>query len=160
MKKTGRLGECMLMANATTRMLHHWMGVSDITSSDAYPVLFNYAFTCELYLKAIMMSRSQNSEFDTGHNLKSLFDKLNQDDQSAIRANYENSIRDENGEVRFWSKGFDTDIDELKNVFNEWRYAFEQHDLCVQASCLTFLAKSIREHACKVTGYQYVPLVE
>lgn len=151
----GNLGACMDMANATTRMLLHWEPVvlSDLGSADVYPSIFNYAFSCELYLKAIQMHRSSNCEFALGHDLRFLFDLLEVCDRDDIRAEYERLALDEDGTRKLWALPFDKVIDANRRTFEDWRYAFEKEGLRVQMSCLILLSKAIRTHACKITGY-------
>lgn len=155
--ETGDLRLCMEMANATTRMLIHWEPVvmDDLGSPDAYPSIYNYAFSCELYLKAIMMQRSPTNEFFCSHDLKNLFEYLDEKDQDAIREEYERNAIDEDGKRKLWERPFDQTLEEMRKVFIDWRYAFSKDGLRINVSRLISLARAIRSNACCITGIHY-----
>jgi hypothetical protein len=50
-----------------------------------YPIVVNYSFSCELYIKSLMMFRSGNRTFAKGHHLKNMIEKnLGTQDYSEI----------------------------------------------------------------------------
>lgn len=51
----------------------------DMNSSFLFPFVVNLTFACELYLKSIMMSISENNEFMKTHDLNILFENLGND---------------------------------------------------------------------------------
>lgn len=90
--------------------------VYDYLNKTFYPYSVNVSFTCELYLKAIMIYRSPNDEFCKGHDLKVLFSHLPQNDAVEIENRF-NSF--------FNNKKLSDFLNENGNVFVEWRYALE-----------------------------------
>ena len=85
-------------------------------TAQIYPTVVNAAFSCELSLKAILMTRSVNGEYPSRHRLKTdLFEKLPAQDQEEIR-------RRSNAVL---SIGFADALDEFNDAFCQWRYALE-----------------------------------
>ena len=81
-----------------------------------YPYAVNVAFSCELYLKAIMIHRSPSNEFFTGHELSELFSHLDPTDSRVIERNFAGIMK---------SKDLHTFLINNNKVFEEWRYALE-----------------------------------
>lgn len=101
-----------------------------------YPFAVNCALASELYIKAIMLDKSENNTFETGHKLDVLFSKLPQDAQNDIEKLYS-------------SKEKNKDLHELLaedgDSFVEWRYALEKPvKVCV--SGLLAFAESLQEY--------------
>lgn len=90
--------------------------MADYMFGGFYSYAVNIAFSCELYLKAIMIHRSPSNEFFTGHGLSALFSHLDSVDSQAIKRNFDS---------RFSSKDLETFLIENNKVFEEWRYALE-----------------------------------
>ena len=82
-----------------------------------YPYVVNIAFACELYMKAIMIYRSPQREFYKGHDLCSLFSRLETADKQYI----EEKFNEKNP-----AKNLTAFLTENGNSFVEWRYALEQ----------------------------------
>lgn len=80
-----------------------------------YPFAVNIAFSCELYLKTIVMRKSSQGEFESGHNLKTLFENLDSDEQDQIISHYQTKC----------TKDFRELLNESALVFEKWRYAME-----------------------------------
>lgn len=85
-------------------------------SISVYPVIVNLAFCCELYFKALMIFRSPNNEFNTGHSLKTLFRMLNEHDKNGIKSKCGCMLK---------TSTFTEAITEFDNAFIDWRYSFE-----------------------------------
>ena len=100
-----------------------------------YPFAVNIAFSCELYLKAIMIFDSEKDEFETGHSLKDLYAKLNANDKKGIEAIYN---------VKSFKK-LNELLDESDKTFEQWRYAFEAGvTICVDG--MIAFAESLKEY--------------
>ena len=81
-----------------------------------YPYAVNASLACELYIKAIMIYRSTNNEFETGHDLRELYDKLPTHDAQALSQEFS----------KLYSfSTLEQFLDENGQVFVRWRYAFE-----------------------------------
>ena len=89
----------------------------DFLSNGFYPYSVNIAFACELYLKDIVIHRSTNDEFIKGHNLKDLFDTLEQVDSQYIENEFTTKLP---------VKSLNTFLADNGNVFVDWRYALEK----------------------------------
>lgn len=79
-----------------------------------YPFAVNAMFSCELFLKAILICEQTQENIRT-HKIRELFDMLPQNVQTDIKKSYSNNADD-----------LDILIDEISNKFVEWRYAFEK----------------------------------
>lgn len=90
--------------------------IGDLISS-FYPFAVNISFSCELYLKAIMIKRSSLSEFQKGHNLLLLYRALDANDQAALEKEFS---------TQYSAKTIEDFLDENQEVFIDWRYAMEQ----------------------------------
>ena len=121
MKPTTRVGDFSVCKEAADQFYitaHRCKGenVADYLLDGFYPYAVNIAFACELYLKAIMIHRSVNNEFWTGHELRELFSHLDSADSQVIEKNFANKLP---------SKDLHTFLIGNNKVFEEWRYALE-----------------------------------
>ena len=89
--------------------------IGEFLSGKMYPFAVNASFSCELFIKAIMIKQSPTQEFSRGHDLKQLFDALDDKDRTAIRSAYNKKC----------SKPLDELLDESSKAFEDWRYALE-----------------------------------
>lgn len=78
------------------------------------PVVVNCAFSCELYLKAIILKRNEGNKREKVHDLKVLFNEL----PAEVRTSICNGKVDE--------EKLDEFLGEYGNAFLDWRYAFEK----------------------------------
>lgn len=107
--------------------------------ADLYPFVVNSAFSCELSLKAILMTQQMSRVY--GHDLHTLFQKLDEQDQGAISAKAENEL----------NISLDKVLNEFNNAFVEWRYAYEDSvkgyflELFKLAKLMLDYAKAIQE---------------
>ena len=81
-----------------------------------YPYAVNVAFACELYIKAIQLFESSINEFTKGHNLKELFDGIEESTRNNIKSKFE--------EV-YSGMALEDFLAENGETFVEWRYALE-----------------------------------
>ena len=117
-KTIGDYKVCVESANAFYKVAQSASpekNIADFLSGMMYPFAVNCAFACELYMKAIMIHGSASDEFDTGHKLDDLFNKLPSNDHSSIEALYNAKS----------TKDLKTLLAEDGNTFVEWRYALE-----------------------------------
>ena len=77
------------------------------------PVVVNLAFSCELYMKALIMLQRKTREIVIGHELYQLFSELNEDIRERI-------LRETN--IRNW----DRFMKDSSNAFEAWRYFYEK----------------------------------
>lgn len=80
------------------------------------PYYINCLFSCELYLKALLIFKGLSSDDikNLGHNIKSLFESLNKEDQVAIKNILTIEIQDD---VLSY-------LDKIKNDFTNMRYMY------------------------------------
>lgn len=80
------------------------------------PYYINCLFSCELYLKALLIFKGLSSDDikTLGHNIKSLFESLNKEDQVAIKNILTIEIQDD---VLSY-------LDKIKNDFTNMRYMY------------------------------------
>lgn len=114
----GELKVCLAEACAFYEVGKSWATPEHILGPDKYiyPVIVNLAFSCELYLKALMIWRNPDGSFDRGHSLVDLFNGLSDTDRNGIKGLYI---------PEFSEWGFDGAIKEFNRLFEDWRYAFE-----------------------------------
>ena len=103
--------------------------------SSIYSSVVNVVFSCELYIKAIMIYNSQQDEFQEGHDIKILFNSLQNSDKLAIEKLYNKKC----------SKKLDILLTEINEAFIKWRYAFEDAMSINITECL-FFAQSLEEY--------------
>ena len=103
------------------------------------PVICCLAFACELYLKALLISRNRPSR---GHKLELLLKALDKADMLGIAQQYE-SLTGRRRSVML------KDINLVSDAFVEWRYIFETGTTSLSLARLSNIALSI---------YQYVRL--
>ena len=77
------------------------------------PVIVNLAFSCELYMKALLMLQRKSHEIIIGHELDQLFSELDE----TIR---ERILRETN--IRNWNRF----MKDSSNAFEAWRYYYEK----------------------------------
>ncbi len=89
--------------------------IESFITGGMYPCIVNAVFSCELYMKAIMICNSVDKKFEKGHELEKLFSLLPLTTQTEIEKtfNKENTI-----ELKQFLK-------KINLAFEEWRYAFE-----------------------------------
>lgn len=78
------------------------------------PVIVNLAFSCELYIKALLMMQRKNREIVIGHELNQLFLQLDETLKNRILC--ETNIND-----------WDTFMKDSSNAFEDWRYFYEEN---------------------------------
>ena len=76
-------------------------------------VVVNLAFSCELYMKSLLMLQRKSQEIVVGHELDKLFAAL--DEPVRKRVAEETTIKDWNGFMK-----------DSSNVFEAWRYYYEK----------------------------------
>lgn len=110
-------------------------GYEHLLDGSMYPFVVNLSFSCELFMKAIMIFRSVSNEFERGHELLKLFQLLPASDQSDIERIYS-------------AKGGKT-LHELlatnNNTFQEWRYALEG-PVEINLSAMRIFAQSLGDY--------------
>ena len=77
------------------------------------PVIVNLAFSCELYMKALLMLQQKNRKIIISHELDQLFSELNEDIRERILC--ETNIRN-----------WDRFMKASSNAFEAWRYYYEK----------------------------------
>lgn len=101
----------------------------------AYPLIVNYAFLCELSLKAaeskIKPSATNTESAVHGHQLKTLFHNLKPDTQNFIQTEFESTSGRELQPL----------LDECSRYFITGRYEFEQSGGSYNFSGIRILAK-------------------
>ena len=65
--------------------------IGDFLYGKMYPFAVNASFSCELFIKAIMIKRSPTQKFRKGHDLKQLFNDLDESDKAIIKNKYTSS---------------------------------------------------------------------
>lgn len=78
-----------------------------------FPVMVNLAFSCELYMKALLMWQAQNQQVIDQHELVELFQRLPQSMQE--------SLRGEHGTERW-----ECCLKDSSDAFRQWRYFYEK----------------------------------
>jgi hypothetical protein len=105
------------------------------------PCIVNLSFSCELYLKAIILieDRECNSKLRNGyhetHHLDTLYNDLSLESMSLITSRYNKLINELSG---FWT--LEQCIHEYDNAFIGWRYRFEQPNAMFDINSLKCLA--------------------
>lgn len=110
----------------------------DMNSRFLFPFVVNLTFACELYLKSIMMSISEDNEFVKTHDLLILFNNLGDD---KIKDMLQKSFEEQGEDLLIF-------LVHHKNHFIDFRYAFEENDkkLCVFSTDLGNFAKCLRDY--------------
>lgn len=98
------------------------------------PSVVNMSFACELYLKSLL---SDGNKGNLGHDIKELFDDLSNEKKEIIK----NSL-----EFR-GDKEFEKNIKINKDVFKNWRYAFEKKEKTVDIIFLENFANVLHDIA-------------
>ena len=80
------------------------------------PVMVNIAFSCELYMKALLMWKNKSQEIIAEHKLDRLFAMLDLHIQEQIKA--ETGIR-----------GWDRFLSDSSDAFCAWRYYYEKDNV-------------------------------
>lgn len=122
----------------------------DMNSSFLFPFVVNLTFACELYLKSIMMSISEDNEFVKTHDLLILFNNLGDD---KIKAVLQESFEEHGQDLLIF-------LVHHKNHFIDFRYAFEENDkkLCVFSTDLGNFANCLRDY-CLALKKMFKPMV-
>ena len=109
--------------------------ISGFLLGKMYPFVVNVSFSCELFIKAIMIKQSPTQEFSQGHDLGQLFNTLDDKDKAAIRSAYKEKC----------SKPLDELLDESSKAFKDWRYALEKGaSICVTG--IIAFAEALQEY--------------
>lgn len=103
--------------------------------SSIYSSVVNASFSCELYIKALMIYKSSNNEFSIGHNIENLFNLLEVSDKTAI----------ENLYLKKTNKSLSKLLIEIDDAFVKWRYAFENGVSINITECLLF-AETLKKY--------------
>lgn len=135
----GNLEQCITQATGFLETAH-WCANDTVFMPQEMkvPFIVNLSFACECFIKAIMIQESDQNMFIPGHDLQLLFCNLSLETQQKIKKDYEarsgNCLH--NGHL-------ENLLQNIKNSFKDWRYAFEDKDcgLNINASnCLNFAA--------------------
>ena len=102
-------------------------------SAPTSPLICCLAFACELYLKALLISRRRPSQ---GHGLVTLFNALHADDSKAVKEAYEQATGRK-------SIALAKDLATLSKAFVEWRYIFETGKVQISIHRLANVAQAI-----------------
>lgn len=89
------------------------IGTVDVMVSS--PMIVNFAFAIELYLKSLLLSSNGNRR---GHDLEDLFSRLKDTDREEIEKRFETL----SGRT---SKDLAADLTVYRRAFEEWRYIYE-----------------------------------
>lgn len=109
--------------------------VGEFLLGKMYPFAVNASLSCELFIKAIMIKKSLNSEFEGGHDLKELYNSLESSERSAIESMYNEKCIKPLSEL----------LDESRKAFIEWRYALENGvSICVNG--IIAFAEALQEY--------------
>ena len=101
------------------------------------PYCVNLAFSCELYVKALLLFYEIKNE--KTHCLVELFNILPEDIRKAII----NSTHLSN------SSSFESELETASKVFVEWRYAHENATVSCNPSFLLNFAEALRDEGCR-----------
>jgi HEPN domain-containing protein len=115
------------------------------------PLVVNLAFTCELYLKALLFITKGESM--KRHDLQKLYSRQTVEVQESIYKEYyalhqtrpvpEKYRGEMNKEI------FAAELAEVKDAFEDWRYAYEK-DESIRLGILKFLRMSLRKVASRL----------
>lgn len=85
----------------------------------------NLAFACELYLKQLLLLTGEKR---TGHELKSLYQYLNDDAKAQIKREYEKKCEEYHTKVdsKVELRGLDSCLEAYNKAFEDWRYWYEE----------------------------------
>lgn len=110
------------------------------------PCAVNLAFSCELYLKALI-AQENNGIIRKGHDLIELFDQLDPVTKYKIRVKYNSSKPSTcNSPAQSARKSFDDCLILHKDSFKQWRYYFEKgQSISFEPVSLYCFANSIRQ---------------
>lgn len=100
------------------------------------PASVNYAFSCEIYMKALLMEMSAKAS--RGHNLLVLFDLLPYKVQMEIQQTFDVS-----------ESSFREMLESVSDLFQECRYLYEYKSLHINLGFLQELACSLKTAAGK-----------
>lgn len=113
------LQECINMADVFYEVGKEWGSFKKLLSdsNSIYIAAVNLAFSCELYIKALLGFRGKKPE--KVHSLSALFNELPENDKTEIKKYYSpiNS-----------SISFEFILEEHDKAFENWRYAFEKKE--------------------------------
>lgn len=135
MPQSGDFSVCKVSADAFLQVAKQCAeSVDNLLRGLMYPFAVNASFSCELYLKAIMM-QSNNGKFKKGHDLQRLFAHLKTAEQDAI-ASYYNQKHNKNLSVL---------LAESPRAFEEWRYAMESK-VSINVDDMIDFAESLKQY--------------
>lgn len=109
--------------------------IGELLSEKMYPFAVNASFSCELFIKAIMIKRSPTNEFQCEHKLDKLFETLDEKDRQAIEAFYSAKCNSPLYNL----------LAESSNAFIKWRYALEE-GVSINASAIIAFAEALQEY--------------
>ena len=98
---------------------------TDRVINKVYPYIVNKSFACEIYLKLII--KNNDESYNKIHTLKDLYIKSN------IKKDFEKYIMDNvlKNNINYDLEKLNNDLQSISNAFVEWRYIFENKDLCI-----------------------------
>ena len=95
------------------------------------PVIVNYAFACELFIKA-MLQKEGSLSLKSGHSLEQLFKKLSDETQQRI--------------IKEIPKcDFKTELNNISLAFQEWRYIYEIEIHSINMVFLELFATALKQ---------------
>lgn len=88
-----------------------------IEAKSIIPFIVNLSFSCELYLKLILINNNLKIEElrKLSHNLLSLFNKLNVEQKNIIYEYFDKN-------TKYTIKELENELNKIQNSFPEWRY--------------------------------------
>ena len=103
-----------------------------------YPFIVNKSFSCEVYLKLILMATQKKKK--KGHNLKELSQMIN------IDTKFKNYLL--SNKLELTNKEFDEYLNNISNAFEDWRYIYEKEDIKIMHGFLNTFCNFLDEY-CK-----------
>ena len=82
----------------------------------------NLAFACELYLKQLYIIENRDA---WGHEIKKLFEELDESDKQKIIKEYENRCNDFSSNRNVVIRKVEKLLEDYNTAFEDWRYWFE-----------------------------------
>ncbi len=106
------------------------------------PVIVNYAFACEVYLKALLFFLQTSKKLNT-HKLFDLYKNLPEAQQKNIAIQmYNQNVLLKDGLGR-------SQLENISEAFVKWRYSYEYSTLHIDTSYLQAFCKVLREECSK-----------
>lgn len=106
----------------------------------------NLAFACELYLKQLLLLTGEKR---TGHDLKNLYQYLNDDTKVQIKREYERKCEEYHAKVdgNIELRDLDSCLESYNRAFEDWRYWYEgeKSSNCIGWKDFHILIKTLAE---------------